>query len=445
MALDFAILAVSILLLFNYRVSRSVLYPPFVFCFMWMFSLVVCRLDLVDLNPIHPLTFIVISIGALGFTLGGLLSWLIPNSVINTRIILAPKISRSNLPKVLLIGILLLALPYLLHHLAQAATSGSGTTVLERARSASVDAALSGETESDPVTIYFAPVAAFMSLLFFIEKRDRYFWMATAMAFLANFISGGRTGFLMLIAALSSIHLIKTGQCSLSSATKILRIPIAIFLCLYVVLIFINKNTSDLSGNAGEIVLFFVVSYIVGPLAALDHVLQHPLDYGGAPNHTFEFFLKLAASLHLVDYTPPPLFDQFIEVPFPTNVYTVYKFYLTDFGIWGCLICIFIIGLLQSALYRKAQSGSKIGLFLFSLSLYPLIMVIFDDLYFVTIGFYLRAFVFAVLYMNVSGMPLRILGGRHFVITSGINKKICAFGRKSKNLRSSHSLDIKAR
>jgi oligosaccharide repeat unit polymerase len=423
MNLDWAIVVVIVLLLVNYWISRSILYPPFIFCFMWTLDLVVCRLHLIELDPIHAITLWVVSLGALVFTLGGLFSWLIPESAMRTRLVVAPKVRRTKLPKLLLIGTVLLAFPYLLHHVAQEAAKGSGATILERARNGSGDEGLTGRQQTDPIVIYFIPVTTFLAVLFLMEKRDRYFWVALTMAALANFISGGRTGFLMLIAALSCVQLVKTGRLSFTAAAKILKIPIAIFMTLYVVLIFVNGKTSDVSGGVSSIALFFVVSYIVGPLAALDHVLQHPSEYLTAPNHTFEFLFKIASSLHLMQYTPPSLFDQFLAVPFPTNVYTIYKFYFTDFGIYGCFLCIFLIGFLQSSLYRKARTGSELGLFLFALSLYSLIMVIFDDLYFVNTGFYIRAAIFCILYLNLSGMPLVFLSGRSPRFKSGLRSK----------------------
>ncbi len=423
MNLDGAIAVVIVLLLVNYGTSRSILYPPFVFCFMWALDLVICRLHLIELDPIHTITLWVVSAGALAFTLGGFFSLLIPESAVRIRLVLAPKVQRTSVPKVLLIGVALLIFPYLLHHVAQAASRGSGDTMLQRARSASVDDALSGHTETDPVVIYIIPVTTFMAILFLIEKRDRYFWMALTMCILVNLIGGGRTGFLMLIAALSCVHLVKTGRLSFTTAVRVLKIPIAIFMTLYVILIFVNRNTSEMSGGVASIAIFFVVSYIVGPLATLDHVLRHPSEYLAAPNHTFEFLFKIAASLHLIQYKPPPLFDEFLAVPFPSNVYTVYKFYFTDFGIYGCLFCILLIGFLQSYLYRKARAGSELCLFLFALSMYPLLMVIFDDLYFASTGFYVRAAIFFLLYRNLSGIPLVFFPGRRLQFTSGLRLK----------------------
>ena len=392
----------------NYRIARSILYPPFAFCFMWLLDLGVYRLNLIDMDPIHSDTLAIIGIGALVFSFGGGLSFLIPKGLLRMRVILAPRVIRNHVAKYGFTILLLICFPYIVHHLLQLAAQGTGNTLLERARNASVDSSLAGNTESNPIIIWFIPVATFLAILFQMECRDRMFWFMAFVAFVANILSGGRTGLLTLIAALTTVYLIQERKDSFAHAIRVIRIPLVIFLGLYILLIFVNKNTSAIGGGTGTIILYFLVTYLVGPTAAFDYVVQHPSQYIGAPNHTFEFFLKAASAIHLLNYTPPPQFDQFLSVPFPMNVYTVYKFYFTDFGIWGCFGCIFIIGFLHSAIYRKATNGSKLALFLFALSVYTVIMVIFDDLYFV-VGYFLRAAVFCLLYLNLSGIPFRIL------------------------------------
>ena len=108
--------------------------------------------------------------------------------------------------------------------------------------------------------------------------------------------------------------------------------------------------------------VLFLVGYIVGPTAALDYVLQHRQDYTSGTNHTFKFFLAIFSRLGLVAYQPPPP-DDFIFVPFPTNVLTVYRYFMTDFGLYGSLIVMAVIGLLQTLVYRKARTGSKLAMY----------------------------------------------------------------------------------
>jgi oligosaccharide repeat unit polymerase len=154
-----------------------------------------------------------------------------------------------------------------------------------------------------------------------------------------------------------------------------------------------------------------LVEYIIGPTAALDYVLQHPQDYANLPHHTFRLFLRITSTSGLMSYHPPPALDAFIFVPFGTNVYTVYKFFITDFGVNAAVIILGILGFLHTLLFRKAHSQSVLGVFLFSLTMFPVLMVIFDDQY-SQFGLYIEAVVFAVSYFTIKSFPWKVFRSR---------------------------------
>jgi hypothetical protein len=58
-----------------------------------------------------------------------------------------------------------------------------------------------------------------------------------------------------------------------------------------------------------------------------------------------------------------------------------------------------VIGFFHSLLYRKARMNTQLGLFLFGISMYPLVMVFFVDAY-TSFALYLHAFLFAVVYLT---------------------------------------------
>ena len=185
---------------------------------------------------------------------------------------------------------------------------------------------------------------------------------------------------------------------------RLARWPIIGFIILFAGMIFANKSVEVIGTGAFAFAEQALVAYIVGPVAALDHVIQHPLEYTGLPNHTFQFFLRIGSSLGLVSYNPPPTLDEWIFIPFGTNVYTGYKFLITDFGISISLTIMGVIGFLHSLLFRKAHANSVLGIYMFSLTMYSVLMVIFDDAY-SRFGLYFNAFVFAVAYLTIKSFP----------------------------------------
>ena len=130
-------------------------------------------------------------------------------------------------------------------------------------------------------------------------------------------------------------------------------------------------------------------------------------DYAVGSNHTFKFFLSIFSHLGLIAYQPPPQ-DNFIFVPFPTNVLTVYRYYIYDFGLYGALAVMAVIGSLQTLVYRKARSGSKLAIYFFAITLFETLMLIFSDEY-ASFGAYIDSLPFAVIYIVLRSLPIRLL------------------------------------
>jgi hypothetical protein len=79
-----------------------------------------------------------------------------------------------------------------------------------------------------------------------------------------------------------------------------------------------------------------------------------------------------------------------------------------DFGLYGTLMAIAVIGLVQTLLYRKARTGSTLGIYFFAVTFYETFMVIFSDEY-AAFGAYIDMLLFAAIYIVLRSLPLRIL------------------------------------
>lgn len=410
---DIALIFFLFLVMLNYRARRSVLYPPFIFCAMWLLVLLVVRSGLVELDPVHGNTLAIVAAGAASFSAGGLLAGLAPREWLRIHIhihLFTPRPKKtSEFLRNMLIIVLLCGLPVMFYHTWQLGRSqGSGLNILMQARLAMVEEVRDEKPSASTVlAATFTSIATLASLLMATEKKDRKFWIVTAVALIACVLSTGRVDLLILISGLSAIRLLQRKQESLLCALRLLRWPIALFVALYIGLIFANKNTETMTGGVTGIATVLVLSYIACPLAAFDRVVQSPADFIMTASHTFKFPLRLAAALHLTNYTSPPLLDSFVFVPFPTNVYTVFKFYFLELGIVGALILLFFVGLLHSLLYLRARQGGRFSTYLFAYCMLPVLMVIFDDWYY-NIGTYLRVIAFGLLYYVGRNVSLRL-------------------------------------
>lgn len=400
--MEFALLIslISCLMLGNYGVSRSVLYPPFLFSAMWLLVLWIYQAGFIEINPLHRETMLLLGLGTISFSAGGELARLVPSQFFSLRLKIGDSLGKPrpiHLTKVLIVAASFVGMLLIAHSTISRGMQGSTGSFLANSRMAGVDAENSGPVGFSVLT-YVSVWSICSATLFLIERRDWLFWLMASIAFLSAILTTGRGPILELFSMLTTVQLLKTKRLKFVSALRFARVPILIFLTLYIVLIFTNKDTSDMGGGVAGIAIYFVVSYLIGPTAAMDYVIQHSGDYAREPHHTFKFPLQIGAALHLWSYTPPPFLDAFVQVPFPTNVYTGYKFYFTDFGFVGCIIAVGIIGFLQTLLYRKALTGSALGVYLYSFTVFPLVMFIFDDIYSAT-GEILNATLFGCLFM----------------------------------------------
>jgi oligosaccharide repeat unit polymerase len=373
----------------NYWCKRSVLYPPFLFCGVWLMVFVLYSLQIVETDPLHATVIFLIAAGALLFSLGGCIALLIPSPIVTTRVLLWPrsqKPTRDGFMKFVYFGVMVFSMFMVAQHTISSGLSrGDLSAVLQNARAAGVEGT---DTGGSFLLAYMPAWTIYTAALFAVERRNRLFWLTAAVAFITAIFTTGRGPILSLFGSVTTVLLVETQRTRFVQAFKLARIPILTFFCLYVGLIFTTKDLSNMSGGAVSIATYFVVSYFVGPVAALDSVIEHPGLYTGEPNHTFKFPLSIAARLHLVRYDPPPPLDSYVSVPFPTNVYTGYKFFFTDFGLFITLAIALLIGFLHTLLFRKAtqrdaegQIRSELGLYCFACSVITVLMFIFDDLY----------------------------------------------------------------
>lgn len=416
-ALDLSLVALFALALVNYWRWRSVLYPPFIFCFMWLFDLATWRMNLIDVFPLHNNTLAIVIGSAVVFSLGGLLASLTPQSLLRVHLFPEPPEQRATLIRNILTAIVICGIPLFFYEVYKISQQGLGANLLMRARAVEVEAAQNDQQISSFIFNYFVIGSTFTALIFATGKHDWKFRVMVAAAFVGCILSTGRTGLLLLIAGLCAVRLLRSHRERLWQAAKSLRWPVAIFLILYVALIFTNKNTKGVNGGISGVASYYVLSYIVGPLAALDAVVQAPASFMPASSHVFEFPLKIGAALHLLSYTPPPKLDTFVEVPFAANVYTVFKYYFLELGVAGTLAIMFLIGALHSLLYLKARHGGRLSTFLYAYSIYAVIMVIFDDAY-SDAGNYLRAFIFGAVYLALCTYSFHLIPRMRFRIFS---------------------------
>jgi len=375
-----ATIFLALLTILNYCAGkRSVLYPPFIYSFVWFADAAIFWYAPIQVNDVHAITWWVITIGAFLFSLGGLLSRLLPGAAFSSKVceFSHPTVSRIGLQ--LLLFICLAGVPLMIMDVLQHGGGGSLGELLVRSRQSYVDMAEQGESWG--LVVGSLPIFSIaVAILCRIEDGGKLFWTASMASGLCCILTGGRSYLLLLFLALTVTHLLIKGRDSLVGAVKFVFIPVLLFASLFIALIFFDKDVSNYRGSIAAILTNFVLAYIIVPIPALDYVLMHSAEYANAPHHTFEFVLAVMSRFG-APVNAPKMHDAYLFVPLPTNVYTVYKFFFTDFGLALALAAVLLIGFVQTSIYLRARAGNKVAIFLTALLVYPAALSFFDDLY----------------------------------------------------------------
>lgn len=375
-----ATIFLALLTVLNYFAGkRSVLYPPFIYSLVWFADAAIFWYAPLQVNEVHAITWWVITIGASLFSLGGLLSRLLPKAAFSTKVcdLSHPATSRIGLQLLLLVA--LTGMLFMIMDVLQHSGGGGLGGLLVRSRQFYVDMAEQGKSwglVAGSLPIFSIAVA----ILCRIENSGMLFWTAAMTSAVCCILTGGRSYVLLLFLALTVTHLLSNKKDRLVDAAKYACIPVLLFASIFIALIFLDKDISGYRGNIAAILTNFVLAYIIVPIPALDYVLMHSSEYVNAPHHTFEYVLAVMSRFG-APVNAPKMHDAFLSVPLPTNVYTIYKFFFTDFGLALALAAVLMIGFFQTIIYLRARTGHKVALLLTALLAYPAVLSIFDDLY----------------------------------------------------------------
>jgi len=171
--------------------------------------------------------------------------------------------------------------------------------------------------------------------------------------------------------------------------------------CAFVILFFVIAILLNKGGDVGatmDSVIWNGQIYIMSSLSCFNNFVATDAQRieGGAliPNVLRNIINLFGMSLPLKPNLLP-----FSEVPSPCNTYTVIFPLFHDGNLGGVFIGLFVIGAVHQFLYLNYKYSQKaIWWYLYALSLYPLVMTIFEDAYFSSPGFWFLLFLPPVLY-----------------------------------------------
>ncbi|MBR0282670.1 MAG: oligosaccharide repeat unit polymerase [Oscillibacter sp.] len=227
-----------------------------------------------------------------------------------------------------------------------------------------------------------------------------------------SIIRGSRNDLMYILGAYMFIFIFYVYKHS-SSRKKALKKAFR-FLLIFAVGIVVMWGLSGIFfSRVGDSAVSSAIGYIGGPLAALNHLLQHSeiIDSAYFGQNTFNAVYQVLSGLEMLSFKPAsvylPYSGNFI---FKTNVYSMYGRYFSDFGVLGCIILTSIFGCFYGFIYgvicriRKEKIAHRLIL-IYAACMYGLLMSFFEDTFYRTLPntIYILLFVLAVDYLLFSG------------------------------------------
>lgn len=163
---------------------------------------------------------------------------------------------------------------------------------------------------------------------------------------------------------------------------RVIRLrSIAISVAVVVVLFFLmnaaREYTSD-EADSGEAMTFldFFAIYVLSPPAAYERITEDlSTQFGSHTFQTIYLFLNRFGG----DFEVNTKLQEFVWVPLPTNVYTVFQPFFLDFGYRGVAFFAMVYGLLSGWAYRYARNGSGFGKCVYAYTVNVLILQFYQE------------------------------------------------------------------
>lgn len=118
------------------------------------------------------------------------------------------------------------------------------------------------------------------------------------------------------------------------------------------------------SENSDKQNLFEILGiYTYSPIIAFGEISQNSENFG---EHIFRFFYALSYRIGLSNIEPVDTINDYVYIPFPTNVYTIMQPFYQDFDVFGIFYGAIFYGLFYSLMYFKAIQRQGIYIVFYS-------------------------------------------------------------------------------
>ncbi len=392
-------------------------YPPFLFCVLWLFMILLHwyfrHTYLPELYPLTERVLLIFTLGGLTASMAGGLQHFVFYKFKIGDVFFKSNYSNENpvnkkndaLLKFRLVLTILscLFLPLYVFKILNLGKDGISDNLFVNIRYSmvvdEVDVGIVGYTQTFALFVFSVQ---FLSMLLFGGRINKWLFAINLLIIITyTFFSTGRGYYLFVFAVLFGIQA-AIGRISRKMIVIALSCFILIFILVGTLLNKVNIN-ADSDENFVTASMFAIGIYSVVPLNAFDYEVNQNGIFKDHGMNTLRFFYAVAekTGLYDADETSKKLVQQFVFVPYPCNVYTMYSPYYRDFGITIAFVFIFILFYLHSWLYYKAGQKKNWAILGYSFLVFPLVFSFFQDQYFSLFSTWIQVSLFVFIYTLV--------------------------------------------
>lgn len=284
-----------------------------------------------------------------------------------------------NKPLVKFFALMALALvPFTLYRAIQSAIQMGGNNLMYAMRIQMLD------SESG---FSLGPLAYFIHVIYTIlfisvdtkKKINKYFF-AFCMAINFTFFLITMSKLILFIGILSTLYLLYIH--------KHIKLRTIVLICLAfatIGIVFTQMRTSGDGSTEGTFTFMELIGmYIFSPIVAFCQ------EHGNtSPVFAYETLRPLYHILEVLGIYHGPVYDgyrPYVDVPIPTNVYTMLAPFFNDFGYPGIVACSIIEAAIIAWVYKKAYTGHTIFRNIYAFLIVIICLQFFDDQFYVGIS-----------------------------------------------------------
>ncbi|MGH9720012.1 MAG: O-antigen polymerase [Bryobacteraceae bacterium] len=393
------VLLLAALAVMNYRLAHSLLYPPALYATLWSLFLLALFLSGNTFYPISGDTMTVYLVGAVAFSVGGLLIHKRGMSSTQTGV------NRRFVSMVLNGGLLLLvvALPFYWEYIQELAAASLSPDFWYGVRVESI--ARSEEWSKKSLSALLLENISAGGILFAlgaVADGARTRWQKIRLALLVTIA----LAYQLMMAASSAAVFMALAIIGIDAMRRrrlrikaILVGSLILAVSFSAVAIYLNKGATrsdaSLLENVGSLVELFEW-YALGGVVSFDRVVQQPGSIPAAWS-IWRVFMQTANKFG-AGFDVQPLHAEYtmISPTMESNVYTIYFAYYPEYGLLGVMAIMVFLGAALTWIYRRAAAGNPKSILLYGLALAGMALSGFNEQFFITLNFWFKALVFGL-------------------------------------------------